>query len=61
MQLAARHAVALATRCNSITGELYREDPTILGWELADGVVGMHAASDYRHWVHHTATLLKQV
>lgn len=43
-----------------MTGRLYRNDPTILGWELADAPLVMNSAGAYRQWALHTSALIKE-
>ncbi len=57
----------LLTRRNSITGKPYRDDPTIMAWQLANeprpgegdqGKANLHA---YYAWIKHTTTLIKSL
>ncbi|WP_334078720.1 glycoside hydrolase 5 family protein [Microbulbifer sp. M83] len=60
-------AAALTQRINSITGNRYREDPTIMAWQLANeprsGGASFDAsrAGDYVRWVHQSAAILAQL
>ncbi|MEP6920088.1 MAG: cellulase family glycosylhydrolase [bacterium] len=57
-----QHLEKLATRRNSITGVLYRDDPTIFGWELmneAQAVTGRWA--ERRAWLAEMSTYLKSL
>ncbi len=56
------HLEKLATRRNHLTGVLYRDDPTIFGWELmneAQAVTGRWA--DRRAWIDEMSTYLKSL
>ncbi|HLA10771.1 MAG TPA: cellulase family glycosylhydrolase [Pyrinomonadaceae bacterium] len=56
------HIEKLATRRNSVTGVLYRDDPTIFGWELmneAQAVTGRWA--ERRAWVAEMSQYLKSL
>ncbi|MEM7655020.1 MAG: cellulase family glycosylhydrolase [Bacteroidota bacterium] len=52
---------ALLTRINSLTGIPYREDPTIMAWELANEPRGIQNPRAYRAWIARSAQLIKQV
>lgn len=49
----------LVHRRNTITGERYREDPTIMAWQLANEPRGFDRAKDYVRWVDRTAGVLQ--
>ncbi len=56
------HLEKLATRRNTVTGILYRDDPTIFGWELmneAQAVTGRWA--ERRAWIAEMSTYLKSL
>jgi hypothetical protein len=56
------HLEKLATRRNTVTGVLYRDDPTIFGWELmneAQAVTGHWA--ERRAWIAEMSTYLKSL
>ena len=56
------HLKKLATRRNSVTGILYRDDPTIFGWELmneAQVITGRW--SERREWISEMSTYLKSL
>ncbi len=56
------HLEKLATRRNSVTGILYRDDPTIFGWELmneAQAVTGRWA--ERRAWIAEMSAYLKSL
>jgi mannan endo-1,4-beta-mannosidase len=59
---------AVVGRTNSITGKAYRDDPTIMAWQLANeprpggGVAAAEAAMPaFQRWVEDTARLIKAV
>jgi len=56
-----RHVVFLLERENAYTGVLYREDPTIMAWELANEPRGMANGEAMRRWLDQTAALIKSV
>lgn len=56
------HLEKLVTRRNTVTGTLYRDDPTIFGWELmneAQAVTGRW--SERRSWIAEMSTYLKSL
>lgn len=55
------HLSFIINRKNSITGKLYKEDPTIFSWELANEPRGVNNQSDFAAWVDHTAGLIKSL
>jgi len=56
----------LLERSNTITGQLYKDDPTIMAWQLAneprpgEGEISQEFMPDYRNWVASSAQLIKQ-
>jgi mannan endo-1,4-beta-mannosidase len=61
-QLYREHLEKIVTRRNSVTGTLYRDDPTIFGWELmneAQVVTGRW--SERRAWIAEMSTYLKSL
>ncbi len=61
-QLYREHLEKLVTRRNTVTGVLYRDDPTILGWELmneAQVVTGRWA--ERRAWIAEMSAYLKSL
>jgi mannan endo-1,4-beta-mannosidase len=61
-QLFREHIEKLATRRNTVTGVLYRDDPTIFGWELmneAQATTGRWA--ERRSWVAEMSSYLKSL
>lgn len=53
----------VVTRTNSITGKLYRNDPAIFAWELANEPRPMRPAANgaYQTWVKETSELVKKL
>lgn len=59
---------ALVTRTNTVTGIAYRDDPTIMAWQLANEPragsslePGHHAVPEFTRWVAATAGLIKEL
>lgn len=51
----------LVTRTNNYTGKLYRDDPAIMAWQLANEPRGMLRPRTYRRWLRQTAALIKSL
>lgn len=51
----------IVNRTNSITKKLYKEDPTIMSWQLANEPEGVNVIDDYRNWVDQTARYIKSL
>ena len=49
---------ALLTRRNTLSGQPYRDDPTIMAWQLANEPRGLQRGAAYRRWIRQTATLI---
>ena len=61
-QLFREHIAKLVTRRNTVTGELYRDDPTIFGWELmneAQAVTGRW--NERRKWIAEMSAYIKSL
>lgn len=56
-----RHVAFLLDRVNPHTGLRYREDPTIMAWELANEPRGMDNAEAMVRWIHRTAAFIKSI
>jgi mannan endo-1,4-beta-mannosidase len=54
-----QHIKTVITRANSYTHTLYRDDPTIMAWELANEPRGMDKFDDYKKWISATADFIK--
>lgn len=59
MALYEEHIKRVITRTNCYTNISYRDDPTIMSWQLANEPRGMLRARAYRNWVQQTAKLIK--
>ena len=61
-----RYVVTLLERRNTVNGRLYRDDPTIMSWQLAneprpgDGEVSRTNLPAYYAWIRHTAALIHE-
>ena len=55
------HIEKLVSRKNSINGKLYKDDPTIMAWQLANEPRGMFRPRKYRKWIRETAALIKSL
>lgn len=53
----------IVNRKNSITGTLYKDDATIMSWELANEPRPMDSSAIvfYKKWIHNTASLIKSL
>lgn len=63
-----RYLESLIARTNGVTGQLYRDDPTIMAWQLANEPRpgGTEANADkllppYQAWIRETSTLIKRL
>lgn len=62
-----RYVSQLLERKNSVTGKLYRDDPTIMAWQLAneprpgDGKQSQPNLPNYLDWIENTAKLIKSI
>lgn len=55
------HIRFVVSRTNSISGVPYKEDPTIMAWELANEPRGIAHVDAYRKWISSSAALIKQL
>ncbi|MFT5765455.1 MAG: mannan endo-1,4-beta-mannosidase [Saprospiraceae bacterium] len=55
------HIETLINRKNTYTGKLYKDDPTIMAWQLANEPRGMFRPRKYRRWIRETAALIKSL
>ncbi|MEL6671186.1 MAG: hypothetical protein AAFR61_03315 [Bacteroidota bacterium] len=53
------HIQAVIERTNSINGKPYKDDPTIMAWEIANEPRGILKKRAYRKWLKKTATFIK--
>ena len=51
----------LVGKRNSISGTLYRDDPAIMGWQLANEPRAMTHRRGYEQWVRQAAALIKSI
>ncbi len=51
----------LVSRRNSINGMMYKNDPTIMAWQLANEPEGVDNPHLYREWIFETAQFIKQL
>lgn len=58
-QLYLNHLKKIINRRNSITGRLYKQDPTIMSWQLANEPRPILGNRFYRKWIRQTATFIK--
>lgn len=59
----ARQVARVARRKNSVNGRIYRDDPTIMSWQIANEPRPMRpeANDDYKRWIAETALQLKRI
>jgi mannan endo-1,4-beta-mannosidase len=55
------HIKYMINRKNSITGTLYKDDPTIMAWELANEPRGVNNKRKYQEWLNSTCGLIKKL
>jgi mannan endo-1,4-beta-mannosidase len=51
----------LVQRKNSLTKKKYRDDPTIMAWQLANEPAGFFSGDSYDKWIAATAALIKSL
>lgn len=51
----------LIERRNRYNGLVYRDDPTIMAWELANEARGKNRVRRFRDWIHETAAFIKSL
>ncbi len=56
-----RHVVSVVQRTNSVTGVAYRDDPTIMAWQLANEPRGINQADAFVRWVRESAVLIRSL
>ena len=54
-----KHVEFIVNRRNSLSQILYKNDPAIMSWELANEPRGDWNVSGFRTWIHETAKLIK--
>ena len=55
------HLEKLINRTNTYSGVPYKEDPTIMAWQLANEPRGMFSAGKYRKWIKTSARFIKRL
>jgi mannan endo-1,4-beta-mannosidase len=55
------HIKWAVSRTNSISGIAYKDDPTIMAWELANEPRGIDNIEAYRKWISSSAATIKQI
>jgi len=60
-QLYLNHLKKIINRRNSITGILYKNDPTIMSWQLANEPRPILGNRFYRKWIRQTAAFIKSL
>jgi mannan endo-1,4-beta-mannosidase len=55
------HIKTVIERKNTITGTLYKDDPTIMSWQLANEPRGYTVPEKYRAWTRRTAAFIKEL
>ncbi|HEY5824306.1 MAG TPA: cellulase family glycosylhydrolase [Cyclobacteriaceae bacterium] len=61
MELFDNHVKAMIARKNSYSNVNYKEDPTIMAWELANEPRGANNVAAYYEWVKNASSLIKQL
>lgn len=56
-----RYIRSIVQRVNSYTGLAYRDDPTIMAWQLANEPRGILRPRAYRRWIRRSASLIKSL
>lgn len=51
----------VVNRKNTINGIAYKNDPTIMAWQLANEPEGINQEKAYRNWLHETAKYIKSL
>lgn len=60
-QLYRNHIRAIVTRKSTLTGRLFRDDPTIMSWELANEPRAMDHPYTYAQWIDETSTFVRSL
>lgn len=55
------HIRFVVNRTNASSGIPYKEDPTIMAWELANEPRGINNIDAYRKWISNTTAMIKQL
>jgi mannan endo-1,4-beta-mannosidase len=57
----ARHVRSIVERRNSLSSRVYRDDPTILAWELCSEPRAMNQPLAFHRWIGETAALIRSL
>ncbi|GAB5523064.1 MAG: beta-galactosidase [Roseivirga sp.] len=60
-QIFENHLRFLIGRTNTVTGQLYNQDPTIMAWQLANEPRSFVNGRSFRRWIEKTAKLIKEL
>lgn len=55
------HVKFMIERVNSLSKIAYKNDPTIMSWQLCNEPRGMRQLDAFRDWIHYTAQLIKSI
>ena len=55
------HIRFIVLRKNSYNGKLYRDDPTIMSWQLGNEPRGINNREDFLDWIDSSAQLIKEI
>ena len=55
------HIRFIVLRKNTYTGKLYRDDPTIMSWQLGNEPRGINNREDFLDWIESSAHLIKEI
>ncbi len=58
-ELMNNHIEKVINRTNSISGISYKNDPTIMAWQLANEPRGYHVPEEFRAWTRKTSAFIK--
>ena len=61
MTLFEKHIHKIVSRVNQITNVPYKEDPTIMAWQLANEPRGITRPNKYRSWIRQSAKYIKSM
>lgn len=55
------HIRFIVLRENTYTGKIYRDDPTIMSWQLGNEPRGINNREDFLDWIEFSAQLIKEI
>ncbi len=61
MEASFQHIRFIVNRRNRYSGKLYRDDPTIMAWQLANEPRSLTSQKAYRRWISRAAALIKDL